>query len=141
MSHIIEKFPRRPALGGRVRNSLEHALSHAVLVETLAAHALLEWVNFLDEGMDEIQEVRHRHLLDRRSEEDCSTQHASAPQLPGTEGAGQQIRFIGWELQEIAHVVQHTLGNCYRSYNELSEILDTYKNPRDARSKLPTASP
>lgn len=137
MSLIIEQSPRRPAFGERVRNSL----GRAVLLETVAAHALLEWVNFLDEGLDEIQELRHKHLLAQNSEEDYVTHHTPASQLPGSERVGQQIRVIGSELQEYAEVVQHTLGNCYQSYRELSEILHAYKNPRDVKSKPSCASP
>jgi hypothetical protein len=132
MSHTIEHSPLRFPQTGRARKSCDDVLYRAVLMEIGAAHALLEWVNAVDDGLDEIQELRHRKAPGQTPGDGSLGHPMSAPQTPDTAPALTQHQ-IGSDLQDYARVAWKTFSSCYQSYVELSEILDSERNPRDPK--------
>lgn len=139
MSHIIDQSTAR-FLPGQVRKSLDHALSRTVLVQMVGVHVLLEWVSSLSEGLDEIQELRHKQRLAQTAEADDFAHRPLGAQTFGSAPLAQQGQVSGGGLEEYARVAGQTLGNCYQSYLELSEILETYRIQREVQSKRPITS-
>jgi hypothetical protein len=130
MRQSIEQSPPRFALPGRVRKSFDDALYKALLLEIGAAHALLEWANLVDDGLDEIRALRHPK----------EGQHTPAGQSSGTTHVLPSPS-AGPELQDYARVARKTLSNCYQSYVELSELLDSDHYPRDVKNKPVDSDP
>lgn len=140
MSHTIEHSPLRFPQTGRVRKSFDDVLYRAVLMEIGAAHALLEWVNAVDDGLDEIQELRHRKAPGQTPGDGSLGHPMSASQSPDTAPVLTQHQ-TGSDLQDYARVAWKTFSSCYQSYVEISEILDSERNPRDPKIKPAPYSP
>lgn len=141
MGHTIEHSRQRFPLVNRVRQSVDNALLRAVVVEIGAAHALLEWVNSVDEGLDEIQALRHRKSPERASEDSGLSHNLPEPQSSSDIALANRIQASAAELQEYAKVARKTFQNCYQSYRELSAILDADGNQRQVKKKPSTSSP
>jgi hypothetical protein len=140
MSHTMEHSPTRFPLTGRVRKSFDDALYRAVLIEIGATYTLVEWVNAVDDGLDEIHELRHRKLPGQTLGEGSLMYPMPESQSPDTAPALTQDQ-IGSDLQDYARVAWKTFSSCYQSYVELSEILDPDRNPHDPKIKPAPGSP
>lgn len=109
-------------------------------MEIGAAYTLLEWVNAVDEGLDEIHELRHRKLPRQTPGEGSLAHLMPASQSPDAAPAVTQAQ-AGGDIQDYARVAWKTFSSCYQSYLELNEILDPDRNQREVKIKPNPSSP